>query len=418
MMCKRWVAGVVLGVVCVAAQAQGPLDFTSFYTPEQALEMARRANGGSLTPEQEQRILARYGQTPPPVTQTQAVSISGETEDGLAARIAALPPVKSGLQVEGRKDGFSVNGQVFVDAEGNISKYAFDTLSGEVTYLVETSPNNFVVKFTRLGSTQDGIAIATAQIVGSAWQVQTATGKKLRGEQLVVLAKGVMLARGSAVFKYAPGIGLQNFAVPDGWMVANYQRGNVGSTDLLLLEKLPVSQNSTGGLFSTFKSLGNTLSLNEDKNFALLQVKEGKITEFAIDSAGKTVPDPNGCRKTSAFTNDCSNARQIESLYDKTGDRNINHYFWRLNWFNTPQGPVAVALENLMKDVSVTDINSGKKATVLNRTMGISRMDTSIEADGKVKVIAKVGFETQTVDDAVAAMNKALEAPKPEVDKK
>lgn len=410
-MARNLLATLLLMLIAFNTQA---IDFTAFLTPEQALEIARRSNGGSLTPEQEQRILARFGQAAPVVPATVAAPMNVDTEDGLAAKIATLPPVVKGLKVEDKKDGFSVNGQPFMDSEGAISRYAFDLLSGEVTYLVETASNQFAVKFNRLGSDQDGLTIATAQRTGQSWQVQTATGKKMRGEQLVVLAKGLMLVRGAVAFKYVPSNGVQNISVPEGWTVANYQRGNVGATDMLLLEKVAVQTNTAGGMFDTFKSLGNTLSLNEDKNFALFKIKEAKLTEFAIASSGKTIPDPNGCRKTSMFINDCSGAQQIESLYDKNGDRNGLHYFWRLDWINTPQGSLAVALENLRKDVTLTDMQSGKKVVALNRTLGISRMDTTLGGDGKVKVVAQVGLEASTIDDAMDFLSKTPESKAPD----
>lgn len=399
----RWKFNFATILFLVVATPALAVDITSMFTPEQALEMARQANGGTLTPEQEARIWARYGRAAPVSIQPTALPV--ESEEALGAKLSALPQATKGVTVDGKKDGFNVNGQPFMDAEGTISFYAFDTQSGEVTYLVEVSPGQFTVKYNHLGNSQDGIAIATAQRSGTAWQVQTASGKKLRGEQLVVLARGVMLARGTVAFKYVPGAGLQNISLPEGWMMANYQRGNVGATNLLLLEKIPAPADG-GGLFSTLKSLGNTVTLNEDRDYALMNLKDGKLTEFAVGSSGKTIADPRGCVQRTMFANDCSNARQIESLYDKTGGRNINHYFWRIDWFNTPQGPLVVALENLMKDLTLTDIKADKKVVAFNRTLGIKSMDASMTSEGKIKIAAQLGFSTETIEDAVSFLNK------------
>jgi hypothetical protein len=98
-------------------------------------------------------------------------------------------------------------------------------------------------------------------------------------------------------------------------------------------------------------------------------------------------------------------------LFSKTGGRNIEHYFWRTNWFNTPQGPIAVALEGNMQDVTITDLNTGKRIVGFNRTLGIHDFDAAQVADGKVIVVAQLGFESKTIDDALTYMQTAQEVP-------
>jgi hypothetical protein len=90
------------------------------------------------------------------------------------------------------------------------------------------------------------------------------------------------------------------------------------------------------------------------------------------------------------------------SLYENDGGRNINHYFWRINWFNTPTGPVSVALEGNLQDVTITDLTSGKRVVLFNRTLGIHDFVATEAADGKVKVTAQLGLESKSNDDVVA----------------
>jgi hypothetical protein len=388
-------------------------DLSAIMTYEQAHDFTVRANGGPLTPEQEKKLADMFGRAAPQTTQMQPAA-STETEATLTQKISALTPSAppANLKVEDLNDGFKVNGQVYLDSEGRIKQYAYDILSGEVTYLVESSPGTYTVKFNRLGSDQDGVVIANAQRAGAGWSVQLATGKMLRGELMTILPKGVLISRDTAAFKYVPGTGVQNIAVPQGWVVAPFQHGNVGSTNHMLLEK--VGQESTGssaGLMGSFKALGGALGVTKNEDYALLNIKDGKLTTFNISASGKDVASYSNCRRQNSMVNRCESMTSRESLFSKTGGRNIEHYFWRTNWFNTPQGPIAVALEGNMQDVTITDLNTGKRIVGFNRTLGIHDFDAAQVADGKVIVVAQLGFESKTIDDALTFMQTAQEVP-------
>lgn len=370
----------------------------------------------------QQSILQRMGRVG--VTTTDAAnppassnSLSAETEASLNEKILAFPAKAREIKIDDRSDGFSVNGQPFLDAEGRISKYSFDVLTGDVTYLVQTGGNSYIVKYVRAGSNMEGVTIGNAISMSSGWQVQTVTGKKMAGELLTVLPKGILVARESAAFKYSPGSGVQNIAVPQGYTIAPFQHGNVGATDFILLEKEDEARGSaTGGLFSSLKAMGNVLGVNKKEDYALLSIKDGQVFLLNIASNGKDVHSYSNCRKQNNAVNNCATMTSQESLYDKNGDRNTGHYYWRTNWFNTASGPIAVAMENGVTDITITDLTTGKKVIAFTRGMGILKFDADQDSSGKVKIVARLGLVSETIDDAIAFMQTAPEVKK-ETDK-
>lgn len=336
-----------------------------------------------------------------------------ETEASLSEKIMAFPAKNQDIKFSDRKDGFDVNGQPFLDAEGRIVKYSFDVLSGDVTYLVQTGGNNYSVKYVRADSNMDGVTIGYASTQPLGWQVQTVTGKKLTGELMTLLPKGVLVSRESAAFKYVPGNGVTSIGVPQGYIIAPFQHGNIGATDFVLLEK--VEENSTspvGGIFSSLKAIGNTLGINKKEDYALLGLKDKKMYLLNIASNGKEVNSYSNCRKQNNMVNNCATMTSQEALYDNTGGRNTGHYFWRTNWFNTSAGPIAVAMENGVTDITLTDLNTGKKVVAFTRTMGILKFDANQDSSGKIKIVAQLGLSSETIDDAVEFMKTAPEVKK------
>jgi len=323
-----------------------------------------------------------------------------ESEETLAERIARLPSRPAEFVVADRKDGFSINGRAFVDPEGVIKNYAVQPVTGMVTYLVDVGKGVFFVRTTRAGADAEPITVATATRSDSGWQVETATGKRISGQKLTLLAAGLLVARNNSAFLYVPGKGLRNTVVPEGYVVAHFQRGDVGDTGFMLVErdKKDVKQ-GVGGLFDSFKSLGATIGLNKQEDYALFGFSSGKLIPMNISESDKTVGEYSNCRKRNALVNDCANMDFRESLYSNTG-RNVGHYYWRINWFATQSGPILIAQENGLKDITFTDLASGKKVTAFSRGLGINGYDALQNAEGKVKVTARLGFSTETIEDA------------------
>jgi hypothetical protein len=121
--------------------------------------------------------------TAPQLPNSQPTVTPSEAE--LGARYAEIPPKAGDLQIEGRSDGFVVNGRPFIDPEGPITDYAFDVVSGNIGYLVE-GPAGHVLKVTRAGASTEPLKIASARETAAGWQVVTTTGKTIAGERYSV----------------------------------------------------------------------------------------------------------------------------------------------------------------------------------------------------------------------------------------
>jgi hypothetical protein len=213
-----------------------------------------------------------------------ALPTSGEEEMG--ARYAQIPAKTGEVQIEGRKDGFVVNGRPYLDPEGTITDYAFDVVSGNIGYVVE-APGGQIIKVTRAGASTDALALATARETTAGWQVVTATGKTMTGSTYSVTPNGVLVARSTAAFLYEPGKPIESFALPKGYVLADHQRGDVASTGYVLIEKDTSQSGSQERGLGSLKSLINPFAKKED--FALYGLSSAKVYPLDIPSFAKNV---------------------------------------------------------------------------------------------------------------------------------
>ncbi|MBA4109826.1 MAG: hypothetical protein C0487_09575 [Leptothrix sp. (in: Bacteria)] len=156
-----------------------------------------------------------------------------------------------------------------------------------------------------------------------------------------------------------------------------------------------------GGLFSAVQKIGATVGLNKKEDYALLNLDTGKQYLLNIQVDGKLRTVMSNCRKRNAVVNECRSSNSFESLYSDVG-RNWGHYYWKVNWYNTPTGPVAVTMENGVTDAFLLDLSSGKKVTAFHRGLGLTTLDSVQSPDGKLAVMADWMFETHRIDDALA----------------
>jgi hypothetical protein len=342
------------------------------------------------------------------------------SENDVGAKVAALPPRPPQLVIEDRSDGFDANGRGFVDPEGRIGNFAVDQVSGLLTYLVDSGGGNYLIKVARAGTDAPAIPVATARQNADAWEVTTATGARIVGTRLTLLqGAGFLVGRDTSAFIYRPGKGVENIAVPKGYVVATLQRGDVLGTQHLLLERVPDKELG----LKSFMALGAALGMNKNESYALLNVKNGQMTPIDISDSGKLVSTMKNCRAKSRLVNVCNDIQYREGLYQNDGTRNVSHYYWRVNWFATPAGPLLIVLENGSRNLIVQNLADGRKVTAFSRTLGIGDFTTTQDDNGNVKLTAKVGFEKQTVDDvgalfATAKADAQAAAPAPAADGK
>lgn len=428
---KKWALSWTLVVM---AAAVGAADLTD---QEQSLltqirDSYAKQMGRQPTPEEEQKFLEQYRQSlinanvmaarmkamaggqgfggmqlsaPPavaPVVAPQA-TISEET---LAKQIEALGRGQANLKIESAKDGLKVDGRAILDPEGQIKASAFDVLSGDVTYGISVG-DNWVYKFMKAGSNSEPVTFATARFAQGEWQVRTVTGKQLVGTSVTPMARGVMVGRVGSAFRYEPGVGNKSAAVPEGWTLAQFQRGNVGATQFVLLEKVeePRGSGSLNSMLGAVSSMGAIMGISKKEDYALMHLGTGKLYPINVQLDGKERTVMSNCRKRNAVINQCSSSYSFESLYSGTG-KNWGHYYWKANWYSTPDGPVAVTMENGVSDVYLLNLTTGKKVSAFHRGLGITSFDSIQTPDGKLALAADWMFETHKIDDALTYLRE------------
>lgn len=379
-------------------------------------------NLDNLTPEQQKQLLTLLlkqqmgGAVQPTQAPTQAPAQSAlqaapaRTEADLATAFSKFPVLAEGVQFERFRDGFSVNGKRYIDPEGKISSYAFDPQSGDFTYLAEAHTGEFILKSGRALSTEEPVTIATAYQQGPLWQVSTATGKRFTGYRLIPSSRGFVVARDNTGFRYVPGSGTTNIVAPEAYSIAALQNGDIANTGYILLERTPESNgtqpgNSLGALFSSVKSLGNTLGLGKKEDYALLQIESNRLVPVSVSLEDKQVQVMSMCKQKNILIAKCQQMDTFESAYEPNGSRHLSHYFWRINWFNVPGRPILVSQEGGLSKISATDLNSGKKVILFERTLGIANFSTVQHANGKISVTAQLGFSSETRDDVLALLD-------------
>ena len=310
---------------------------------------------------------------------------SATSEAQIGAQFAAFSSKNGPVDIEYRSDGFVVNGQVYVDPEGRISGCAYDVMTGDIGYAV-SGPSSVEIKLTRGGTSVQPLQIATAtQMPDGSWQVVTTSGKTMNGTGFAVLPDGVLVSRGTVAFRYTPGKGISNITVPKGYVLAAFQHGNVGATGYVLLEKSYANQQASQGddLMGDIRSLGSIVGIGKKEDYALMNTSTGQLYSFNVDIEGKQ-----------------------GSLFTRDNGQNMQHYFWRIYWLDTPSGPIAVSLEDGQRHVYITDLNTGKKVVAFSRSLGVSDLSVKQANDGTVSLSVRLGFDRGNVADASAFLQE------------
>ncbi len=326
----------------------------------------------------------------------QQAPIQVVTEQQLAAQIAQLPQSAQGVKFERVREGFKAGGNLVIDPVGEIVNYGTNYQTGDVTYIARVSQNEFVLKYMRINSGFEAIDLATATRESGLWRVRTATGKNLNGDKLIPTSKGFIVARESTAFNYIVGQGITNFASVDGFHIADFQNGDIASTSYILLERDKPSADSNE-LFGQLKSLGNTLGINKKQDYLLVNLSSGKSYPIDVSIEGKETGEFYNCSRQNSYVQKCDGVNFKESLYQQNGSKNNAHYFWRISWVNTGSGPFLIAQENGTKEINIQNLNTGKKAQVFQRTLGINEFSVNQDADGIVAISATLGFSNEIV---------------------
>ncbi|OAD23283.1 hypothetical protein THIOM_000889 [Candidatus Thiomargarita nelsonii] len=315
-----------------------------------------------------------------------------EAEKRLAAIFQSWESLEQSVTIAPDKDGFTVNGQQFLDSDGKIVKYVANYKTGDVTYLLETGSDEYLIKSSRVP--QEPITIATGTQSGNILSIQTDNGEQYQGLDVILLSRGFLIVGRNSVDRYLAGKGFSNFGVPGaGFHIASYQNGDISSTDYILLEKTKnwtdYSENPADMLKQTIdltKDTCSLLGLCVKEDYMLVNLKTGKVHPFDISIGGKDISVGSNCRRQNAAVQKCQDMDFFESLYERNGVPNYPHYFWRIRWFNTPSGVIVIAQENESHDVTLTNLTTGQKVVAFNSFFGFNSFKVVQDASGKITV--------------------------------
>jgi hypothetical protein len=333
------------------------------------------------------------------------------SEEQLAQKLATWPAQKGPFAVEKFRDGFSIDGRRILDPEGRIVKSSVDQKTGDAAYLIETGADAFRIKLMRHKSGTP-ITVATAYRQSGQWTVETATGVRVSGARLNVSARGFLIARENSLFKYVAGAGLESYGLPEAFTLAPLQNGNVSTTGWVLLEKRAETVQQEGGvlanteigsLWKAVKAVGAAAGISKsDADYALYNLDSGKSVPIGISFGEKQTGIVSQCQSRNMWVAACDRYESVESAYQQDGSPNRAHYYWRVSWFNTPEGNVAVVMEDGITKVDAIHLDTDKRAVVFQRTLGIGDWSCKQEPDGRVTAKARLGFDEGVVDNVAS----------------
>ncbi len=333
------------------------------------------------------------------------------TEAELIASIDALPPTQNGVNFERLRDGLKVNGKVYLDPEGSIVDVASNSLTGDFTYLIKTGQSEDIIKYSRVGQS-DAITLAYVSNSTSGVSVETVTGKKMSGDAIILASQGFVVSRAASAFRFDPYKGVSSFSSKEGFHIAPFQNGDVASTQFILLEKdnKPNEKGSMSDLFQSFKDAGNAFGIVDSANYEYMLADLNSDTVIPLDVTldGKEVAEYSGCKKKNSLVNECSQMRMRDSLYRPDGSKNLGHYYWKIFWFNTPEGPFSVTQEAGLRKLTITNLNTGEKVIAFERMLGINGFSVNQNAEGVISIKASLGFSSETIPDALAFFKSNL----------
>lgn len=329
------------------------------------------------------------------------------TQDELKRKIEVFGLTGSYVKIERIKAGININGKPLSDYEGSIKQVGFNTANGNVTYLVQTAPDTYLMKFLKATSNIEPLVVASVAFRDGTWHIASVTGKKLSGDTLTLGSSGFIITRADGSgFTYEHVAGIKTINVPEGYEVAKYQNGDTVGTKTILLE-IPAPQREEDGGFgsawSKVKTLGATLGMGKKQDYAFLNLDNGNLSKINISSDGKsTTKCLQYGERINKFVVKCLKyADPVESLYSvKDGSRNKSHYFWKINWINSKSGPIGFTQEEGLQNIYATNLHTGKKVLLASRALGFVQFDIDVQNDGKINMIASNGpFESETVKD-------------------
>lgn len=337
---------------------------------------------------------------PPTVAAPQPAAATPSASD-LSAQIAARNGSNKFTLFEPRGDGFTFDGQPYIDADGRIGKIGADAATGWVTYLVNTTPGHFLVKHQNVHSSLPPLLIGQVDLQNGYASFRGVDGQTAGGKYVIPTSNGVLVVRDESVVNYDLGKGLRPIALPQGFAVAQYQHGDVAGTGYVLLERIDNDpRNPVKAAADIGRLVGDLFGAKDTTyDYALYGLDNQAVVPINLSTRDKSVGQGTNCHRKNAFVNKCAGWQEHDSLWDNFGQPNLSHYFWALTWQKTRYGAVAVAEENTLRDVNVITLENGKRYNAFHRGLGINGFHTTPTADGGLRVTARIVFKDEELAD-------------------
>lgn len=314
----------------------------------------------------------------PPESASQAASPSAPATGWLEAIANHRAHARPTAFADSR-DGFTVDGRTWMDAEGQISSYGADRATGNVTYLVDLGEGRYAVRFANVHAPDAPVTVGQAIISDQRQSYQGIDGTQLAGQQLFPLADGLIASRGNAYFHYSYGNAPASRSLPEGYSVVETQGGDLAGTGYLLAVKPGKRGMLDGNRPDAIEGKPPAILGKKDPDFILQNVRTG---------AQVVLPRSE---RTTHF--------RWKNRFLDNGRRNNQHVLNAINWQQTSIGPIALVFADNGMAVVAVHLDSGRQAEILTRRAGINEWRAGPTENGGLLVQAQMGMKGETIED-------------------
>jgi hypothetical protein len=208
------------------------------------------------------------------------------------------------------------------------------------------------------------------------------------------------------------GEGTKQIDFPPGWSPTPLQRGNASTTGWFLLERDTTEEKKNP--FAVFKSIGEMAGVMPARmDYALFNLSTKALVPFEVSTEGKSVASYSQCRRSSnGLVNLCDQMRTYDSIWKPDGSANTTHYFWTLDWQKMSGKPIAVVMENGVKEVNAYDLSGNKRVNLLQRTLGINWWSMELTDEGKYRINAQLAFDKPVIPDVALEIQSRPDLPR------
>ncbi len=269
-----------------------------------------------------------------------------------------------------------VDGKILFDPHGKIIKLSAKSATGYITYLVENPDGGTDLKYYDPIKKQEPKVFGTIYRAdsGQSFYVHKKTQKKYAFNEYLIGSHGIVLIRNqrNAFMYFSPETNGEPKIVrlPEKrkfeYKLSNYQQGDISYTRHILIKR--------------FVDNSRLLGMKADNEYLY------DYSWFNFDTGKITTVYPI----------------YIDGRIGKSVD-NIAYDLMYL--FDTKEGPICISREQeAYKNIYARNLWTGQKKLLFTRDHGIHGMIVKLQPNGKIKVVAGMGFEDHEIDDVVGYM--------------